>query len=149
MNKAFFAGKGEVMTLNAFHPTRPGWNPDWEKRYPNEYGFDPAKARALLAEAGYTASNPLNTTMFVHSLPEYARRGRVGCHSRLLAVHRCEHRIRPRDSGTIREQTRTFSLSNNYEVRGTSSGLFTAMNSFHWGFGARGGGRKIQISIAS
>jgi ABC-type transport system substrate-binding protein len=143
MNKAFFASKGEIMTLNAFHPTRPGWNPDWEKRYPDEYGYDPARARALLNEAGYTSSNPLSTTMFVHSLPEYAGAEDVSDaitgYWRSIGVN---IESVPRDSGTIREQTRTFSLTNHFEVRGTSSGLFTAMNSFHWGFGARGGGAE-------
>ena len=65
MNKAFFSGKAELMVLNHFHPTRQGWNPDWEKQFPEEYGYDPAKARALLAEACYSAAKPLQTTMQV------------------------------------------------------------------------------------
>lgn len=65
MNKAFFSGKAELMVLNHFHPTRQGWNPDWEKQFPDEYGYDPAKARGLLAEAGLSAAKPLQTTMQV------------------------------------------------------------------------------------
>jgi peptide/nickel transport system substrate-binding protein len=52
LNRAFFAGKGELMYLNHFHPTREGWDPSWVTRFPEEYGYDPARARALLAEAG-------------------------------------------------------------------------------------------------
>lgn len=66
MNKAFFGGKGETMYLNHFHPTRSGWNPEWEKKFQDAYGYDPAKARALLAEAGQTN---LRTTMIVYPLP--------------------------------------------------------------------------------
>lgn len=66
MNKAFFQGKGEPMYLNHFHPTRSGWNPDWEKNFPEQYGYDPAKAKQLLAEAGLTG---FKTTMLVKPLP--------------------------------------------------------------------------------
>jgi ABC-type transport system substrate-binding protein len=52
INKPFFDGKGERRLLHNFHPTWPGWNPQWEARYAEEYGYDPARARALLAEAG-------------------------------------------------------------------------------------------------
>jgi len=52
LNRAFFAGKGEPMYLNHFHPTREGWDPSWASRFPDEYGYDAARARALLAEAG-------------------------------------------------------------------------------------------------
>ena len=41
INTAFFGGRGEVMILNHLHPTREGWNPAWEARWPAEYGFDP------------------------------------------------------------------------------------------------------------
>ena len=63
MNKAFFAGKGEPMIVDHFHPSRAGWDPSWEQRFPEEYGYDPAKARALLAEAGYGPGKPLTTNI--------------------------------------------------------------------------------------
>ncbi len=65
LNKALFGGKGEIMVNNPMHPTRLGWSPDWEKRFPEEYGYDAAKARALLAEAGYTAAAPLKVNLVV------------------------------------------------------------------------------------
>ena len=34
-------------------PDLPGWDPTWEKRFPEMYGYDPAAAKRLLAEAGY------------------------------------------------------------------------------------------------
>ena len=52
LNQAFFQGKGDIMYNNHYHPTRLGWNPAWEQRFTEEFGYDPAAARALLAEAG-------------------------------------------------------------------------------------------------
>ena len=48
-----FAGEGDLMHIYGFHRTLPGWNPQWEADFDNLYGFDPAKARDLLAQAGY------------------------------------------------------------------------------------------------
>lgn len=66
VNRAFFAGKGEPMYLNHFHPTREGWDPNWERRFPEEYGYDVARARALLADAGQPS---LRTNLVVRPLP--------------------------------------------------------------------------------
>jgi len=69
LNRAFFAGKGELMYLNHFHPAREGWDPTWATRFAEEYGYDAARARALLAEAGQSA---LRTTMIIRPLPMYS-----------------------------------------------------------------------------
>ena len=72
INQAFFGGKAQIMYLNPHHPTRLGWDPSWETRFPAEYGYDPDAAKALLAEAGYSPSNPLNTNLHVINLSSYS-----------------------------------------------------------------------------
>lgn len=69
LNRAFFAGKGEIMYLNHFHPTREGWDPSWVARFEDEYGYEPAKARALLAEVGQPG---LRTSMIIRPLPNFS-----------------------------------------------------------------------------
>jgi peptide/nickel transport system substrate-binding protein len=63
LNKAFMGGKGATMIQAHFTPNLLGWNPEWEKRFPEEYGYDEAKARALLVEAGYGPGRPAQVTM--------------------------------------------------------------------------------------
>lgn len=52
INKSLFGGKGQLMYVNHMTPQRPGYNPEWEKRFQSEYGYDPAGAKKLLADAG-------------------------------------------------------------------------------------------------
>ncbi len=71
LNKTLLAGKGELMVNNHFHPVyRKGWNADWEKRFPEEYGYDQTRARALLQEAGYGPGKPLTTNIILTNLGE-------------------------------------------------------------------------------
>ncbi len=65
LNKGLFGGKGERMVNNPLHPVRPGWDPAWEKRWPDEYGYDTTAAKALLAQAGYTTASPLKVNFAV------------------------------------------------------------------------------------
>jgi ABC-type transport system substrate-binding protein len=43
------------------------WNPDWDKRFEELYGYDPAKAKALLAQAGYPQG--FEFTLYLTTLP--------------------------------------------------------------------------------
>ncbi len=74
-NKAFFRGIGEEIYLFGYKEDRPGWNPEWKNRFPDMYGYDPAKARALLTEAGYGPSNPLRTNIILVSTAYFAASG--------------------------------------------------------------------------
>jgi ABC-type transport system substrate-binding protein len=51
--ETIMAGRAEMATHHGYHPTRQGFNPAWLTDFEANYGYDPAKARQLLADAGY------------------------------------------------------------------------------------------------
>jgi ABC-type transport system substrate-binding protein len=51
--KVLYKGRATYTYVMGFYPDLPGWDSTWEKRFPEMYGYDPKKARQLLAEAGY------------------------------------------------------------------------------------------------
>ena len=51
--KVLYKGRAEPMYVHGFYPDLPGWDPTWEKRFAEMYGYDPKAAKRLLAEAGY------------------------------------------------------------------------------------------------
>ena len=64
---------GEVQPLGimGYHPELrrpiwPGiWNPEWDKRFEELYGYDPHKAKALLEQAGYP--NGFEFTVYLYT----------------------------------------------------------------------------------
>ena len=53
IQKTLLGGRGEPMAVTFWHATLSGWNPQWLQTYEQHYGYDPKRAKALLAEAGY------------------------------------------------------------------------------------------------
>ena len=51
--RAQYKGRVRPMYVHGFYPDLPGWDPTWEKRFPELYGYDVPAAKRLLAEAGY------------------------------------------------------------------------------------------------
>ena len=57
--QALLGGRVQPMRVHGYHPKLdsdiwPGiWNPDWDQRFEELYGYDPVKAKALLVQAGY------------------------------------------------------------------------------------------------
>jgi peptide/nickel transport system substrate-binding protein len=51
--KVVYKGRAAPMYVHGFYPDLEGWDPTWEKRFPEMYGYDLAAAKRLLAEAGY------------------------------------------------------------------------------------------------
>ena len=53
INEFIFREGGSPMFVHGYHPSLPGWNPEWEARWEDEYGYDPEAAKELLVQAGY------------------------------------------------------------------------------------------------
>jgi peptide/nickel transport system substrate-binding protein len=51
--ETIFAGKATPVYVSGWLPISEGWNPEWVTRFDQLYGYNPAKAKALLKEAGY------------------------------------------------------------------------------------------------
>jgi ABC-type transport system substrate-binding protein len=73
IGETILAGKVEPLWNHGFHPKLsealwPGaYNPDWEKRFNELYGYNPTKAKALLAQAGYP--NGFEFPIYLYTLP--------------------------------------------------------------------------------
>ncbi len=71
--QSLLGGRVEPLRVHGYHPQLdsaiwPGiWNPEWDRRFEELYGYDPARARALLAQAGYP--NGFEFTMYLYTLP--------------------------------------------------------------------------------
>jgi peptide/nickel transport system substrate-binding protein len=51
--QVLYKNRATLQYVNGFYPDLPGWDPTWEKRFPEMYGYDPEAAKKLLAKAGY------------------------------------------------------------------------------------------------
>jgi peptide/nickel transport system substrate-binding protein len=51
--QVLYKGRANYTYVHGYYPDMPGWDPTWEKRFPEMYGYDVAAAKRLLAEAGY------------------------------------------------------------------------------------------------
>ena len=138
LNKAFFAGKGETMLVNHFHPSRLGWNPEWERRWKDSYGYDQTAAKRLLAEAGQPnlatsihlsqASGVPGTLDMAEAIAGYWRQ--AGVKVDLVQM----------DPAERTNATRAFKFSNHFLITGTSSGQWIGAMIYNMASISRGSG---------
>src|SRR5215470_384684 len=123
------SGKAQPMLVTRFHPKAdevlwPGiWNPEWEKRAEELYGYNPAKAKALLKEAGYDKG--FEFTVYLYTLPGLPEIVDIG---QALALDWEAVGLKPKlveiDFPRVREQYRTKSIHGGvWGLRGTDTGL--------------------------
>jgi peptide/nickel transport system substrate-binding protein len=51
--KTVFAGRASLAYVSLWAPNSEGWNPKWEGRFKELYGYNPEKAKQLIKEAGF------------------------------------------------------------------------------------------------
>ena len=64
--RTIFAGEGTLAYVSGWLPISEGWNPEWEKRFEQQYGYNPTRAKELLKEAGFPAGMKLKLLAFVN-----------------------------------------------------------------------------------
>jgi len=130
LNTAFFRDKGDTMYNAHVYPTDAHFNPQWETRFPEEYGYDPAAARAILTSEGYGPGNQLETILTYSQ--RFAGSEDVGDAImgfwREIGVDVEGLTIDARQQRTLR---RNGDFENNTYVINTSSNIFTAMGAYH------------------
>ena len=127
LNTAFFAGEANAMFNNHFHPTRLGWDASWETRFPAQYGYDPAAAKSLLAEAGYNSSNPLETNLHSIQLSTYA--GSLDLIEAVQGFYReigVKANLLVMDAATRGKMGRSHEFGNHISLVSTASDIFLA-----------------------
>ena len=63
-----FSGRVTISPVGGFYPNLPGWDDTWFDRFDELYGYDPDRARELLAEAGYGPDNPAQMSLKVMNI---------------------------------------------------------------------------------
>ena len=58
--KTVLGGRGELAKVHPYQRTVRGWNPEWDARFEEKYGYDPERAKELLKEAEAEIGQPLN-----------------------------------------------------------------------------------------
>ena len=78
VNDSLFGGRGVLVEVLTHPPHREGWRQRWRDEFDQRYGYDPEKAKSLLAEAGYPNGFKIKVTLGAHSLlPEMTTMGEV------------------------------------------------------------------------
>jgi len=119
------------MVQTHMHPKSPGWSPEWETKFKDEYGYDPAASKALLAEAGYNATKPLQTNLHLINLPQFPGTldvvEAIGGYWRAVGVQPEMPQI---DAGEITQRQRQMGFRNDFFISGTSSVEFIGASAY-------------------
>ena len=71
INEAIFDGQGSRQWVASLHPSFTGYFPEWEGSWEELYGYDPERAKELLAEAGFPNGFEVREKLFpLSGVPE-------------------------------------------------------------------------------
>jgi dipeptide transport system substrate-binding protein len=126
---AILGGKVEPMRVSRVHPKEDSilwpeiYNPEWDTRFDGLYGYNPAKAKALLQEAGYGVG--FEFTLYLYTLPGLPEIADIG---QALALDWEAIGLKPKiieiDFPRVREQYRTKSIHGAvWALRGSPNAL--------------------------
>jgi ABC-type transport system substrate-binding protein len=126
---ALLGGKVEPMRVARVHPKEdstlwPGiYNPEWDTRFEGMYGYNPAKAKSLLQEAGFGAG--FEFTVYLYTLPGLPEIVEIG---QAMALDWQAIGLKPKiveiDFPRVREQYRTKSIHGAvWPLRGSPNAL--------------------------
>ena len=137
LNEAFFDGKAFPMYHTHLNENTLGWDTSWEARFPAEYGYDPAAARTLLREAGYSSNNPLEITTYSEEVSAYAGAADV---VDIIVSYWSDVGVKVTleqyDPTRFRSAERGFEVYNDIDIVGTSSYPFVAQRIYNWAYRA-------------
>ncbi len=137
LNEAFFDGKAFPMYHTHLNENTLGWDTSWETRFPGEYGYDPAAARTLLREAGYSSNNPLEITTYSEEVSAYAGAADV---VDIIVSYWSDVGVKVTleqyDPTRFRSAERGFEVYNDIDIVGTSSYPFVAQRIYNWAYRA-------------
>ena len=144
INDAFFGGKGVLMHVNHLNEGRQGWNPRWATEFDSKYGFNTASAKALLSEAGYNSSNPLEIDVNVAPISLYAGADDI---IEIMAGYWRDIGVKvnqyTEDNAIRRTRGRAFEYTREIAMGGTSSNITIGPKVYNTSFNPRGGGVEI------
>ena len=126
INAVYYGGEGTEVHNPHLIPTASYWNPEWDRNFDAEYGYDPAAARQLLADAGYGPDNPLE--LLIDGAPSSGVAEKADQAETVLGYFReigVKAELDQRDTATTRaigrvfgfEKRITFMTSNIYETQ--------------------------------
>ena len=144
LNKAFFGGKAETMIQPHHHPSTGAWDPAWERRFSEMYGYDLEAAKRLLADAGYGPAKPLVTNLIVQAAAGYS--GAQDLAEALSIQWKAagiDARLLSGDPAQINRQRDGMQFSNHMGINGTSADIFTGLTNYGSTVSIRGRGVEI------
>jgi len=143
INKSIFAGKGQAMFHTVLHPSRPGWDPRFEKDFKDEYGYDVEAAKKLLADAGYGPGKQLETNVHLVELAQFPGTADVSeaiaNYWRAIGV---KVNLVTMDTAQRSTLARQKKFSNDWIIDGTSSDVHIFLQT-RWGPSQGGGGGAV------